>query len=72
MSNLVCIQTFATIPEAEIAKSVLEAAGIRASVDRDTGAAIESTIAFSHGVGLYVLEEHADEARRILDEAAED
>lgn len=71
MSDMVRIKSFSTITEAEIAKNVLESAGIHASVDKDTGAAIESTVAYGHGVGLYVLKENADEARQILDEATE-
>jgi len=69
MSDMICVKVFATIPEADIAKNVLESAGIHAAVDKDTGAAIESTVAYGHGVGLYVLKENAEEALQILEEA---
>ena len=66
--ELVVVHTFGTRPEADLAISALEAAGIEAMVRADTGGEMYRTIAWA-GVGfqLLVRPEDADQARAILD-----
>jgi hypothetical protein len=69
MSNqLVVVHTFSSRPEADIAISALDAAGIEAMVRADTGGEMYRTIAWAGlGFQLLVRPEDADQARAILD-----
>ena len=71
MSGLVCIRTFGGRLEAEIARGVLEANGIKVALSADDMGGIRPELSFSLGVRLLVMEESAEEALRVLDAAAE-
>lgn len=71
MSKIICIRTFNSRLEAEIARGALEANGIKAMVSADDGGGIRPELAFSMGVRLLVNEEHTEDARKMLDEVAE-
>jgi len=66
--ELVVVHTFGTQPEAEVAKSALDAAGIESMIQADTAGGMRPHIAWA-GVGFQVLvrEEDAPAARDILD-----
>jgi len=66
-ANLVIVQEFSSEPEAEVAKSALEAAGIDAMIQSDTAGHMRTHIAWS-GAGFRILvrEEEAATAREIL------
>jgi Putative prokaryotic signal transducing protein len=66
--ELVVVHTFGTQPEAEVAKSALDAAGIESMIQADTVGGMRPHIAWA-GVGFQVLvrEEDAPAARDILD-----
>jgi len=66
-ANLVIVADFSSEPEAEIAKSALEAAGIDAMIQSDTAGHMRTHIAWS-GAGFRILvrEEEAVTAREIL------
>lgn len=66
-AHLVVIQTFGTRPEADLAKSLLEASRIDAMIQADTAGGMREHLAWS-GAGFRVLvrEEDATEAREIL------
>src|SRR5215470_668561 len=66
-ANLVIVGEFSSEPEAEIAKSALEAAGIDAMIQSDTAGHMRTHIAWS-GAGFRILvrEEEAATAREIL------
>ena len=70
-SGLVVIQTFSSRPEADIAVSALEAAGIESTVLADTGGEMYRAIAWA-GVGFQVVvrTEDAEAARAILETPA--
>ena len=72
MSDMVCIRSFWTREEAEIAASLLESAGIQSHVTADDfGSWIP--IQFSKSaVRLFVSESNAEEAKRILNEEMEE
>lgn len=65
--NLIVVQTFGSRPEAELAKSELESAGIPAMIQADTVGGMREHIAWS-GAGFKILvrEEDAPAARDIL------
>lgn len=67
-SELVAVQTFGSRPEADIAVSALEAAGIDAMVRADDGGSQRPSIAWA-GVGFEVVvrSEDFDAARAILE-----
>lgn len=67
-ANLVIVHAFGSEPEAEIAKSALEAAGIDAMIQADTAGHMRPHIAWSSG-GFKVLvrEEDAAAAREVLE-----
>jgi hypothetical protein len=67
-TDLVVVHTFNNRPEAELAKSALEAAGIDAMIQADTGGGMRAHLAWA-GVGVQVLvrAEDAQAARDVLD-----
>jgi hypothetical protein len=71
MSNLVCVKTFADHLQADMAKQLLEANGITASVSADDMGGMRPDLAFtSGGVKLFVLDDNADKALALLNEDA--
>jgi hypothetical protein len=69
--NLVVVHTFANGPEADMAKSALEGAGIDAMIQADSAGGMRPHLAWSSG-GFKVLvrEEDADAARDVLEPPA--
>ena len=67
-SELVVVYSFSSQPEADLAKSALEAAGIDAMIKEDSGGGMRPHLAWA-GVGFQVLvrEEDALAARDVLD-----
>ena len=72
-ANLVIVQEFSSEPEAEVAKSALEAAGIDAMIQSDTAGHMRTHIAWS-GAGFRILvrEEDVTAAREVLESPAQD
>jgi hypothetical protein len=70
-SELVVVQTFGSRQEADVAVSALDAAGIEAIVQADTGGGMYRAMAWA-GVGFQVLvrRDDAETARAILEEPA--
>jgi hypothetical protein len=67
MSETVCIETYATREEAEMAKGLLAEAGIEAMVSADDAGGMYPNVGFSAaGVKLLVLSEHAERAVDVL------
>ena len=66
MSSIVCIKTFASRAEAELAKGILEAGGIRALVSVDDCGGLRPEVAFTRGARLLVDAGQADLALDIL------
>lgn len=66
-SKLIVVQAFGSEGEADLAKSMLESAGIDAMIQADTAGGMRPHIAWS-GLGFRVLvrEEDATEAREVL------
>lgn len=72
-ANLVVVGLFGSEPEAEIAKSSVEAAGIDAMIQADTAGHMRPHIAWSSGgFKILVREEDAAAAREVLETPAED
>lgn len=71
-AKLVVLQAYASRAEADLAKSVLEAAGIRAMIQADTAGGMREHLAWS-GLGFRILvrEEDAALAREVLTRAVE-
>ena len=67
-SDLVVVHSFGTRPEADMAVSALDAAGIDAMVQADSGGGMRPHLAWA-GVGFQVLvrEEELAQARDVLD-----
>jgi hypothetical protein len=65
--DLVVVHTFNTRPEAEMAKSALDAAGIDAMVMADDAAGIQPGLWEGRGVAIVVNRENEQAARDILD-----
>ena len=64
---------FASRIEAEMAKSILDANGIKASVSADDAGGMRPELGFtSGGAKLFVLEENADFAAKLLDADSEE
>ena len=71
MSDLVCVKTFPDRLQADMARSLLEANGITASVSADDVGGMRPDLAFtSGGVKLFVLDDNADKALALLNEDA--
>jgi hypothetical protein len=67
-SDLVVVHTFNNRPDADLAKSALEAAGIDAMVQADDGGGMRPAIAWAgSGMQILVRAEDAEVAREILD-----
>ena len=67
MSNLVCLTTFETREQADMAKAMLESNGIKASVSADDAGGARPHLAFtSGGVQLFVLDKNLEKATAIL------
>ena len=66
--NLVVIHAFGSGPEADVAKSALEAAGIDAIIQADAAGDMRPHLAWaSGGFKLLVREEDAEAARNVLE-----
>jgi hypothetical protein len=67
-SELVVVHAFGSHPEAEMAKSALEAAGVDAMIKEDSGGGMRPHLAWA-GVGYQILvrAEDEDAARDVLD-----
>lgn len=72
-AKLVIVRDFSSEPEATVAKSALEAAGIDAMIQADTAGHMRTHIAWS-GAGFRILvrEEDAAAAREVLDAPAQE
>jgi hypothetical protein len=70
MNHSVSIETFPNTIEAEVAKNVLEANGIRAIVSADDAGGM--LFPMINGARLMVMEEQADAAREILRGSADE
>ena len=71
--QLVVVHTFDSRPEADMAKSALEAAGIDALIQADTGGGMRPHLAWAGaGFRLLVREDDAAAARDVLDLPARD
>lgn len=72
-ANLIIVSSFGSEPEAEIAKSALEAAGIDAMIQADTAGGMRPHIAWSgSGFKILVREEDATAAREVLEAPMQD
>jgi hypothetical protein len=69
-SDLVVVHTFSSRPEAEVAKSALDAAGIEAMVMADDAGGTQPGFWEGRGVAVVVNAEHEQAAREILDSDA--
>ncbi|MGO8752784.1 MAG: putative signal transducing protein [Thermoguttaceae bacterium] len=70
MNRSVSIETFPTTIDAEVAKNVLEANGICATVSADDAGGM--LFPMINGARLMVMEEQADAAREILRTSADE
>jgi hypothetical protein len=70
--KLVVVQSYASHPEADLAKGALEAAGIQAMIQSDSVGGMREHLAWS-GAGFKILvrEEDATDAREVLAPPAE-
>ncbi len=67
MSEVVVVKTFPNRMEADLAKSVLEGNGIRASVSADDAGGMLPHIGFTTGgVKLFVIDDNAERALELL------
>lgn len=72
-ANLVTVHAFGSQPEAEVAKSALEAAGIDAMIQADTAGGMRPHIAWSgSGFKILVREEDVTAAREVLESPPQD
>lgn len=72
-AKLIVVGSFGNEPEAEIAKSALEAAGIDAMIQADTAGGMRPHIAWSgSGFKILVREEDATAAREVLEAPIQD
>ncbi|HKB09536.1 MAG TPA: DUF2007 domain-containing protein [Vicinamibacterales bacterium] len=67
-ADLVVVHSYGTQPEADLAKSALDAAGIDSMIQADTGGGMRPHLAWA-GVGFQVLvrEDDLGAAREVLD-----
>jgi hypothetical protein len=69
--NLVVVHTYATRPEAELAKVALENAGIPAMTQGDTAGGMRDHLAWSgEGFKVWVREDDAVDAHELLNQLA--
>ena len=67
-TDLTVVHSFASQPEADLAKSALEAAGIEAIIQADSVGGMRPHIAWSsNGFKVIVRQEDADDARAVLE-----
>jgi hypothetical protein len=66
-SELVVVHNFDSRPEANMAKSALDAAGIDSFVRSDDGGGMETGLWSSNGVQVVVRAEDVQAAREVLD-----
>jgi hypothetical protein len=67
-TDLTVVHSFASWPEADLAKSALEAAGIEAIIQADSAGGMRPHIAWSSsGFKVIVRQEDADDAREVLE-----
>ncbi|HVH10617.1 MAG TPA: hypothetical protein VM736_12550 [Gemmatimonadales bacterium] len=66
MGELVCIRTFPSRLEAELAKGLLEARGISAMVSMDDAGGMRPEMAFIKGASLFVEPQVAERALELL------
>ena len=71
MPGLVKVAEFGSRPEAEIAKGMLEANGIRAMLSADEMGGIRPELTFTMGARLLVAEDQAEAARGLLEGTAD-
>jgi hypothetical protein len=69
-SDLIVVHTFNSRPEAEMAKSALDAAGIEAMVVADDAGGTQPGLWEGRGVAVVVNSENEQAAREILDSEA--
>lgn len=69
MSRRVLFREFYSRGEAEIVRELLLANGIESSVNSDDCGSVRPDLAFSRGVQLYVAEEDAPLAEKIMEES---
>jgi hypothetical protein len=71
-ADLVVVRAFATGPEAELAKSALESAGIDAMIQADSAGGMRPHLAWaSGGFKILVRDEDAAAARDVLEPPSE-
>jgi hypothetical protein len=69
MADLVCLQEFGSRMEAVIAREILEARNLPATVFADDGGGVFQGVLFSQGVArLMVHPENVDRARQVLEQ----
>jgi hypothetical protein len=66
-SNLVVVHSFGSQPEADMAISALEAAGIDALIKEDSAGGMRPSLAWAAGYEVLVREEDLLQARDVLD-----
>jgi hypothetical protein len=69
-SGFVVVRTFTSQPQADLAKSALDAAGIETFVFSDDAGGLQPGLWEGQGISLVVRAEDANSAREILDTAA--
>ena len=71
MPEIICVKTFNSRLEAEIARGNLEANGIDSMVSADDFGGIRPELAFVQGVRLLIKKENEERALEILDGSGE-
>ena len=66
MAELIAIRTFLDIPTAELARSMLESAGIFAQIFSDNEGGLNPSLGFGTGSRLMIREDDVEEAEEIL------
>jgi len=66
MDNLIFLQNFSSIPEAELAKQLLESNGIKSMIQRGYFGAVSDTGFTMDVIYLYVQKKNADKAKKVL------
>jgi hypothetical protein len=66
-AELVVVHTFGSQPEADLAKSALEAAGIDVFIKEDSAGGMRPSLAWAAGYEVCVRAEDAPAARDVLD-----
>ena len=69
-AELVVVHSFGSQPEADLAKSALEAAGIDALIKEDSAGGMRPSLAWAAGYEVLVRAEDVQAARDVLDLAA--